>query len=258
MIKRCNYTGRKKITRKHAKISIRENANTSATINADLSLDEYQFPPQARVFVEAYRQTSWQRFDFGTVRRVASPDNTSLSEFASTDGVKFRVKVVEPSTDGLIGTPAKILGVADHIPPIEFGESNARSLLPLVRGDSRDEVWKLVFDETGPPILEISSALEPEWNNIRSDPAFATMVLPSVFCSILTRIILIERHTDMDDEENWMTQWLQMAVNLPGMEVPPPDEESGNQQEWIEEAVSALCRWVENGKKYKKWRQESE
>jgi len=252
MIKRCNYTNRHKIKRKHTNITIQQNGD-EATFRADLSLKDYPFPSDSRVFVEAYRQASWQRFDFGTMQRIHNPDKTMLTGFASTDGVRFRVKVVEPSSNGSTGPIARILGIAEKISPDESGESNAKSLLSLVKGDSHDEVWQLVFSEVDYPVLRISSYLVPDKNALAADPAFATLVLPSVFRCVLTRIILIEGQLDMDDENNWMTQWLQLAVNLRGVEGPPPNEDYGNQEDWIDEAVAAFCRQIDNGKRFRNW-----
>jgi hypothetical protein len=37
-------------------------------------------PTDAKVFVEAYRQTNWMRFDFGTIGAVQAPGDLLLPD----------------------------------------------------------------------------------------------------------------------------------------------------------------------------------
>jgi hypothetical protein len=98
MIRRFNYTDRIRIRRKDVRITLCEDDGKLA-FAADLSaLREYDLPPESFLFVEAYRQTNWMRFEFGQVGAI-SPDNTrELSQFDSADGIRFRVKVT-PNSD---------------------------------------------------------------------------------------------------------------------------------------------------------------
>ena len=178
MIKRINYTGRRRINRRHIELKINADGDAPPAFDAELTLGSYELPHNARVFVEAYRQTSWQRFDFGTVGDIKQPDDRQLTAFGSVDGVLFRVKVVEaPEADG-DGRPARILRHADRIRPRMPDERQAKSLLPLDPGDFRDEVWRLEFDETGEPILKISRHLIPDWRALPVTKEFATLALP--------------------------------------------------------------------------------
>src|ERR1700728_3479645 len=93
--RRLNYTSRHKINREHAQIVTHDGAaGGPPTFDATLTLAGYSLPGPARVFVEAYRQTAWQRFDFGTIGICTPPENRLLTEFGVMDGVQFRVKVV--------------------------------------------------------------------------------------------------------------------------------------------------------------------
>ena len=73
MQRRFNYTGRKRIHRKDVKFSIVSVVNEIA-FDANLDgLRNYDLPRDAFVFVEAYRQTNWMRFYFGTIGAISSP-----------------------------------------------------------------------------------------------------------------------------------------------------------------------------------------
>ena len=79
--------------------------------DATLDLAKYKFPDNARVYVEAYRQMEWMRFDFGSVASVRPPADRQLSRFESPEGVLFRIRVVSPD-----GTPSgRLVAEADRI-----------------------------------------------------------------------------------------------------------------------------------------------
>ncbi|MEY2878027.1 MAG: hypothetical protein RLZZ15_407, partial [Verrucomicrobiota bacterium] len=69
MIRQINHTGRKRISRDAVRISLRE-ADGRLAFDASLKLGEYSLPPDAHVWVEAYRQASWMQFPWG---RVSQP-----------------------------------------------------------------------------------------------------------------------------------------------------------------------------------------
>jgi len=114
MIRRFNYTGRKRILREDVPISL-TGSKPIWGFDIDLTrITSYEFPPSARIYVEAYEQASYMRFDFGSVEKIApvSKDARVLSEFEGSDGVRFRIKVVDASLD------AKVLAEADGILPL--------------------------------------------------------------------------------------------------------------------------------------------
>src|SRR6266702_226127 len=128
MIRRLNYTGRIKIHRSDVRLATRE-ADGVLSFDADLRLKDYALPAEALVFVEAYRQTSWMRFAFGTVADIqARPaEKRQLSEFDSAEGIRFRVKVTQPQDEHIL------LAAADRI-PLGKPEDDAdkQALLPVV------------------------------------------------------------------------------------------------------------------------------
>src|SRR5437016_4376307 len=94
-IRRINSTGRMKIVRGDARISVRPDPDGVLTFDATIKLTDYGLPNDAPVFVEAYRLTTYMRFPHGTVAAPQPPGNLSrrLTEFLTDDGLLFRVKV---------------------------------------------------------------------------------------------------------------------------------------------------------------------
>jgi len=135
-VRTLNYTNRRRIRRKDARITIHEEKN-GIIFDAGLNLGDYDLPAEARIFVEAYRQTQYMRFDFGKVGAMRIPVDRFLRDFDSPEGVLFRVKVVTSAAPhGLL------LGEADQIRPRKSTEEdqNRMPLLPVVPEDLGDEI----------------------------------------------------------------------------------------------------------------------
>src|SRR5262245_57758571 len=117
MNRRFNFTGRQKISREHAQLSVTVPAAGPPTFSADLNLTEYNFPADSLIYVEALRHASLMRFDWGTVASPKPLDGSALSDFGAAEGVRFRVKVVEPVDDPGTTQPAQLIAVADRLIP---------------------------------------------------------------------------------------------------------------------------------------------
>ena len=209
-IRTLNYTNRKRIRREDARITIREEKSGSS-FSADLRLTDYELPSDARVFVEAYRQTQYMRFDFGLAGAVRIPADCSLTDFDSPEGVLFRVKVVTAADPhGLL------LAEADQIRPRKASDDdeNRIPLLPVVPEDLGDEIWRLEFDDQQ-TLLKVNSVLG-DWRALARDPVFLALVYPAVVRRVLWRIVKEEDHyRDTGDNDDWRSRWLQFAVALP-------------------------------------------
>lgn len=254
MIRRLNYTGRRRIRHEDIGIRIPANGDGVPSVDATLSLAGYRLPADARVFIEAYRQTAWQRFDYGTVGELRPPPDRRLSDFGSADGILFRVKVVEASAAGGDNRPARILAHAESIRPRVVKEHEKRSLLAIDSGDFRDEVWRLEFDESGPPVLKVSRHLVvPDWRSLPATREFVTLALPEIFRSILKQIVLVEQYTDLEDTADWRAQWLGFAARLPGVTGRPPLPDEGDAEQWIDDTVAAFCRQVRIAGRFREW-----
>lgn len=264
MIRHFNYTGRRRIQREDARVSVRCNGDGVAIFSVELSLERYDLPHDARVFVEAYRPTSFMRFPWGTVGLLVPAHDRALTEFGNADGALFRVKVVEPS-DESGGRPARLLALADKLRPVRLEESaqQSQSLLEVMSAEL-DEIWKVDFGDGGEPILLVNQRIEAEHQGlVRSDP-FASLVLPQVFRTILRQILVAERFDAIEDGAAWQALWLQYSRSLPGVgDVPrPADAPDGRlenldeMEDWIEAAVGAFARKFHVERRFEDWWQE--
>lgn len=238
-IRRINYTGRKRIGHRDIQVTLREDGERASTFDARLNLTGYNLPSDARVYVEAYRQTSWMRFDFGTVGNTCPPADRALTEFDSGEALLFRVKVTAVSDRRGV-----ILAEADRIRPLRLdeAESDRISLISVKRSDGLDNViWQIDFNDDSRPVLEINSSVS-DWRTLARDPGFASLVLPSVLREVLTRVLIVEDYGELEDAVDWRSEWLQFACGLPGVRSVSLDEDEAIRFDWIEEAVHAFAR----------------
>lgn len=235
-VRTINYTNRKRIRREDVRITLREEKDR-ISFDASLRFAHYQLTPEAHVYVEAYRQTQYMRFDYGSVGLLSIPADRSLRSFDSAEGVLFRVKIVT------VADPrGMLLAEADQIRPRKSTDEdeNRIPLLPVVPNDNMgDEIWRLEIDDPQ-TLLLVNSALG-DWRAMARDPGFISLVYPFVFRSLLWRILHQERYFEIEETEDWRSRWLRFATGLPGVSDLPVDEET-RLDEWIENAVSAFCR----------------
>jgi len=205
---------------------------------AMLHLGNYDLPENAKVFVEAYRQTTRVRHEFGKIGEIAPPEKTDISELETPEAINFRVLVVD--TDG------KILARADRIRADNESPATKDSLLPIRSAELENEVYYLYMGEDGDdePILHINSKFE-SWSILATSSQFYTLVFPSLVKEILTCILIVENHQDTGDMSDWKSQWLLLAQQMCG-EMPPQgsddDSYSKDAQVWIDKAVRGFCK----------------
>ena len=234
-VRRLNYTARQRIAHQDADIVLR-GAGNNVRFDAHLQLPGYHFPPDARVFVEAYRQTILMRFDFGTVSAPTPPEERELTDFPSADEVLFRVKVTAASV-----RPGVLLGEADQLRPRQSEQKPDRRvpLLPVIPGDLGDEIWRVEFE--GRTSLVVNKALH-DWKQTVGSNVFRALVFPAAMRQILERILLVEEYRETDDPQSWQSQWLQSAAQIPGSRALPVRGTTEDYDDWIENAVSAFAR----------------
>lgn len=235
MIRRYNYTGRKAINRSDTYVRIEEDP---LRFQAGLALSGYDLPGNAKVFVEAYRQTNWMRFDFGTVGAMAEGGDLRLTEFDTSEGILFRVRVTATADP-----EARLLAEADQISPVhskETGEEAREPLLPIKPEDLGEEVFRVDFSDR--PILLINRQFG-DWRALARNPFFVCMALPQALREILTRILRVEQHFETEDPDDWRDRWLRFASALPGSSEPPEGEEDKDRfDDWVNESVAAFAR----------------
>lgn len=262
MIRRLNYTGRKRILREHAEILLSTQEDGNWTFAASLRLGTYGLPTDAPVVVEAYRQTTWRRFDFGNVEHPVPNDDCSLSDFGTAQGVKFRVKVVDCGVEREPRSPAKILALADRILPQrrEGRQDPADSLLAVDWGEDdefRHHPWRLQFGEDSEPLLRVSKFLIADRDAFVRSPHFISLVAPELLRSILVRILLVDKFDIRDGGGGSRTLWVLFASALPGMRQPPSDD-SGEIEEWIDRAAVEFSRQIDVRTRFASWWAEDE
>ncbi len=253
-LRSINFTGRKKIRSEDVCITILED-NGRIWFDADMDLKDYGLPEDASVFIEAYRQTYWMRFPWGTVGSKEPPSSRDLHVFDTADGIHFRVKVVDnKERRGLI------IAEADRLCPKrkDEGYDQRKSLLPLK--ESRDlgqEVFRLDFD--GSQVFLLINADLVNSKRIAEDPVFASLVYPAVLREILCRILLVDRHFDTEDRDDWRSSWLCFAKKLHEEERLPAEHDEDDIKDWIDRTVYSFCREHEFRSKFNSyyWEEES-
>ncbi len=247
---RLNFTGRRRISQEHVKISLVVDGHN--TFSVRMNLEGYGFPDSAAVIVEAYRQLELARYEFGTVVRPIPPPNCRLTEFGALDGVRFRGKVV--SVDEPHG---RRCDVADRIVASNETLDQTRRI-PLLNVKGHDlgrEVWRVDFSDE--PLLLINYRLCNKHSLARSG-MFQSLVLPEVMRSILSRVLLIDQYRYFEDEDDWAARWLRFASSFPGVGEMPDDADPELDAEWIDAAVSAFCQWRGTDRLFRDFWRESE
>lgn len=234
-VRRLNYTDRQRIAQADVEFILHVATDGTGAFDARLDLSRYEFPSDARVFVEAYRQTTLMRFDYGSVSTPVPPANRALADFETADEVRFRVKVTATAGDA-----GKLLGEADRIRPRLPDEQPDRRipLLPPVPEDLGEEIWRVEFDGNT-TWLKVNSGL-PDWKEAVRSHTFRALVYPAAMRQILERILLVDNVTVIDDPSDWHSRWLNFASTLPGSRTVPGARDEFD--EWIENAVSAFAR----------------
>ena len=236
-VRTLNYTHRRRLRREDVDIVIFANEFGDHIFDAALSIDKYELPGSARVFMEAYRQTHWMRFDFGKVEAIAPPRDRSLSIFENIDGILFRVRVTaNADPQGLL------LAEGDRLPFRSKDERPKKRipLLPVVPEYLQDEICKVSYEGSGPELV-VNSSLG-NWSGLARDPVVIALLYPFVLRDVLSRICFLEDDFDPDDRTDWRSRWCKFAELLPGMEEYP--ENKDDREEWIEKAVAAFSRRV--------------
>jgi len=239
MQRRFNYTERVRILQEDVRFSLRQ-ANGKWSFDASIALAEYELPENSLVFVEAYRQTVWMRFAWGTVGSANAPADRTLSEFESPEDILFRIRVTSPGTSeephGLL------LAEADRIRlrgPEETDDSGD-PLLPVVPFDLGDELWRIDFSEKPRLLLNRQAG---DYKQIGQHPAFVALTYPAAMREILTYILLVLGHRDYDDINDPHSRWLRFAVQVLGMDEPPIEEDGEEAaRRWVGEAVTTFTR----------------
>jgi len=250
MLRKFNYTGRKRIPRGSVSIHLNTQDGRPPTFDATYDLSALKLPGHAMVYVEAYHRASYMRFPFGCVSDMEVPENRELSEIEGGGSAQFRLKVVDETAEH-----GQVLAEADGITPMESGEDEGgrRPILPVVvRKDLGNQLWRIVFDTgDGRPALELNGEVEGIAQMARSDDTFLALVHPAIVRIVMHQVLRGANRIDTLDlpDDEGRGQWIEFAKSLPNVGDPPiPPESDFNddaaeltQLEWIDAVVSAFC-----------------
>ena len=244
--RRFHFTQRQRISSSDVTIRLYDDRAPAMFEVQRLVLEPYSLPPDARVSVEAYRQTVCQRFPWGTVAS-RNPSVWTLEEFGSTEGVRFRIKVTARTTPR-----GQLLAIADRIAPVtELGA--ARSFLPIELSPLGEEVFRVAWDSSDEPILLVNERIGKE---VVQSPEFRALAMPAVMREILTRFVVVERRRPDVDDSSLCTRWLSFGIRMAGGTTPPEVTDSNDSDvtddcfAWIEDAVKGFCEHYGLGAKF--------
>lgn len=250
MIRRFNYTGRIKIPRNKADISLFVERK-GRYFRAKINLDGLQLPENARVYIDANYKGVYQRFDFGTVSTIKEPENTLLSELPETELAYFDISVVdETGKVGLLLASAKGIAVSTG------GTPNDRiPLLYVNPTDLGNQFWKLSFDSNNDerPVLEINKNIPDVFEMARNDVKFISLVYPAAFRGVLLKLL---EQDDFDNEtDTWVNDWLKFITLTLGIKnYPSLEMENGKitpeQEAWVDDCVNEYCKRLQLFEKF--------
>lgn len=230
MRSRINSTSRLKIDPGMAGFSVTARDDGTAEFHASIDLAQLNLPKEGEVVVEAYRQNLHERFPFGTVAAIAPAHGTVLRELGA-EGLKFRVKVVEPQS-------GRLLARGDRLGAAEPEESGRRALLRVIARDLGQEPWKTELYEDGRPVLVLNDHIPGALARLGTDPVFRSLVLPGALRQVLLMMCIakVEDNGDDDDEDDddgWASDWIRFAEKISGDDKP----------DWAD--IPAVHLWVD-------------
>jgi hypothetical protein len=238
VIKRVNFTGRRRIPRSHVEVSLSEGQPRQLTAHIDLT--GISFPPAAEVMLEATSAGSQmvERIPCGVVSQLAPPANHVLKE-AEGENLFFTLKVIDREQ-----TLGRLLGIAEHIRPERAGTPQAsgrRGILPVEPADLGQELWRLEFKDQE-VVLHVNRDIPNLKERIHSDPALYAAIYPEIVRRVLTSAIAANVDID-EEEERWPVLWQRFGRDLHPTKQRPPscDDPAADQEEWIEDVVQAFC-----------------
>jgi len=249
MLKRINYTDRRRIPR--SQIAIKVDPIDPASFTIDLPGDLVAVPGSEVAYVDITSAGSSDvlRHEIPWSIQGLARGPFALGKIPWKKAI-FDVKIVEKS-----GTaPGRILRRASHIRAVGTGsdtnEGASHQLLATIREPLGERVWMLRFGE--PVTLVINEALAMTEDQFVANPAFASLVFPEICRQALEWAIVAEGISPADvtsDDTSAAALWGEFARQLtPGTQCPVPPvggwtaHNRDELDDWIAEVVASLCR----------------
>lgn len=236
MIRRYNYTGRKRLLSEKIKINewLKKGVKHFEVVQCDLK--EFEFHDDARVFIEPYFKSSFLRFDFGTIARFQAPSNTDVSDLPTSDQLWYRIKIVDESSKlGLILGTADIQGTL-----VDNPHAGKRSILPVDFVELGNRIWALDF-RADRPVLSVNSLLDNI--NIREkikQEEFFSLVYPEVIKRIALRVSEADGFFE-NDLFGWQAEWMIFFKEVL-LQTHMPTNDENSIEDWCNDMSDAFAR----------------
>lgn len=241
MIRKFNYTGRRKLNRQRIDISVIDD-KPHKSFTATLNLEGLGLSDDAKVYIEPYYKSSFMRFPFGTVANHQMPDNTILSDIPSTSIIRFRVKVVDEEKKH-----GRIIRIADKIKP-KSPEETTGSRMSILHidwdQDLDQQIFRITFPDNDYPRLEVNKRIENAKELVKNDQIFRSLVFPVAVRQVAEKIARTWGVFDEGDS-SWQSTWLKFIKDVLHVNVEVDFDDDDNDDEvnhWVEEIVSSFCR----------------
>ena len=242
MIRTLNYTKRLSLSSDCVQIRL-EKAGDNTLVSATQLRLPGGLPPNGKIFLEAYFQSLFQRFDLGTVsnQRIPEGEAAILREFYDGCDVQFRLKVVD-----VVAEEGRIAAVCVRI-NYRSGEDGGRSPLIPVKtvGNLGQEIWRVVYENGF--ILELNQEITNIKEIVTRDRSVRGVILPEVLRVVLTRILAenLDEETESGPTYEKAPNWLQLGKTFCGGIEPPALEGRDSDTDihtWVNDAVRGFCQ----------------
>lgn len=238
MIKRVNFTGRRRIPQACVDIEVFDGAPRSFRALIDLS--QSKLPEDAKVFLEAMSAGSSvvRRYDFGRVGAIEDPADCAL-EGIEGKNVFFALKVVDEAEQ--LG---RILGIAENIRPARSGQQTAsgrQGILPIDERPLGQDLWTVDFGEHDVTLI-VNSEIPNLKDRMRWDATIFPLVYPQLVRMVLTEAIE-QGDADEEEDDRWPSMWLRFGITLHPERKKAPAKADGDVdwREWVDDVVDAFA-----------------
>lgn len=242
MIRRLNYTDRKRIDKSTVSVTI-DKAHSPRMAAADISAalaSTSGLPTDARIILEAYCRYHVERIPMGTVGtpvpKIVARPLTCADSIA--DRLRFNVKVVQKT-----GGQGLLKALAKSVPPVFINDlSLGMGILRTGLKDLKNQIWQIHIDEDG-PILYLNNAVKGAQNVFRSDELVVSLILPEILRQILLRVVFDDNGEvlkfDGYDPDAWQRDWISFAGSIGENVENLTDKDEA--KDWVDACVSKFC-----------------
>jgi hypothetical protein len=232
--RRINSTGRRRIKRRHVAIRLRKPpGHERPHIEANFDLEDLELDSSAQIVLEARFKDFAQRFPWGTIAKPGPDEGREINDVPSDQRISFSVKIVDPASHQLLALARRLYPVS------EDGDDGGRSELFRVRCvPLGQELWRVVIEEDGAPILELNADVPDVMARFR-EPGFRAAILPAAMRTVL--LSLRDEDVDQDDDlDSWAQRWFRFAEDLASDEW-PGSREPETLRKWIDQACGEFA-----------------